>query len=153
MFESMVRMNENNLPVICSWLNEYRHCMNMIVVPNIGFGGDLMHVYRYMAMCSPDAFFELLNMVKSLTFSNSVSPVMKVSNKNIFVVDLRKIRKGALKEMMRKVEPDKNMDNMMRVCGTQKNNSQLPSKIWRLGKLKTVVQMNKVVQGKSSPLE
>jgi len=85
--DKIVQINEQNLPIVINWMQEYGHTMNVIIVENDEYAGDLLKLFYHLAMSEVGDFLDMVNTIISMIFSNDLDPpVTKVTNKNIYIV-------------------------------------------------------------------
>jgi len=133
--DKIVQINEQNLPIVINWMQEYGHTMNVIVIENDEYAGDLLKLFCHLAMSEVGDFLDMVNTIISMTFSNDLDPpVTKETNKNIYIVVLKKIRIDVIIRILQKRENK----NCSKVSPDQSR------KIICLGKLTTKVEMTKI---------
>jgi len=134
--DKIVQINEQNLPIVINWMQEYGHTMNVIIVENDEYAGDLLKLFYHLAMSEVGDFLDMVNTIISMIFSNDLDPpVTKVTNKNIYIVVLKKIRGDVIKRILQKRENK----NCLKVSPDHQSR-----KIIRLGKITTKVEMTKI---------
>ena len=75
--DKIVQINQQNLPIVINWMQEYGHTMNVIIVDNDEYTVDLLKLFCHLAMSEVGDFLDMVNTIVSMTFSGPETDISK----------------------------------------------------------------------------